>query len=71
MECDKQKKERFSYEGFSAHCFRMMNFKGTIQGKDVSIYLCPNETQNFINIELANQISISELMIFKKQNILW
>ena len=53
MELNK-KDGRFSHEGLSTHCFEIMKFKGTIQEKEISIYLCSNETENYISIELAN-----------------
>jgi len=43
--------------------------RGLLKEKNVSIHLDPNKTKNYINIELANQISISESMIIKKETI--
>ena len=69
MDFDKKNEGRFYSKSFSTHCRSIMVFKGTIEGKNVSIHLDPNETKNYINIKLANQISISESMIIKKETI--
>jgi hypothetical protein len=36
----------------------LLKLKGTIQGKEISIAICPNNMKNHINVNLVNQLLI-------------
>jgi hypothetical protein len=69
MDKSKMTKGRFSYEGCRTSCFGLFTLKGSIQGKEVNIVISMTQDENSININLANQLFISEHNISEKTNI--
>ena len=69
MNSNKIKEGIFSYEGCCNSYFRLFTLKGSIQGKDVNIVVSMTQDENSININLANQLFISEHNISEKTNI--
>jgi hypothetical protein len=59
---------RFSYEGCCISTYRLFTLKG-LQGREVNIVISMIEDENSININLANQLFISEHNISEKTNI--
>jgi hypothetical protein len=57
---------RFSYEGCCISTYRLFTLKGIIQGREVNIVISMTQDENSININLANQLIISEHNISKK-----
>jgi hypothetical protein len=64
-----EEKIRFTYEGGYISCYRLFTFKGSIQGRVVNIIINMNCDDNYININLANQLLIPELNIIEKEDI--
>ena len=40
--------------------FHLFQIKGTIRGKDITISIAPMELNNYISVELANELAIPE-----------
>jgi hypothetical protein len=60
---------RFSYEGCCISTYGLFTLKGIIQGREVNIVISMTQDENSININLANQLFISEHNISEKTNI--
>jgi hypothetical protein len=60
---------RFSYEGCSISTYGLFTLKGIIQGREVNVVISMTQDENSININLANQLFISEYNISEKTNI--
>jgi hypothetical protein len=60
---------RFSYEGCCISTYGLFTLKGIIQGREVNIVISMTQDENSININLANQLIISEHNISEKTNI--
>jgi hypothetical protein len=65
----KMTNERFSYEGCRISTYGLFTLKGIIQGREVNIVISMTQDDNSININLANQLFISEHNISEKTNI--
>jgi hypothetical protein len=60
---------RFSYEGCSISSYGFSTLKGSIQGREVNIIIILDYNENYINIDLTNQLLIPESNIFEKKDI--
>jgi hypothetical protein len=63
---------RFTYEGCSIscyECYRSFTLRGSIQGREVNIAIGMTQDENYININLANELLISESNIMEKEDI--
>jgi hypothetical protein len=69
MDSNKTTKGRFFYEGCSIICYGFSTLKGSIQGREVHIIINLDYNENYINIELANQLLIPKLNIMEKKDI--
>jgi len=63
------KEGRFSYEGCYISCYMIFTLKGSIQGREVNFIISMNRDENYINIDLENQLLISEQNISEKEYI--
>jgi hypothetical protein len=57
-------KGKFTYEGCPIVCYSFSTLKGSMQGREVNIIINLDYNENYINIDLANQLLIP------KQNII-
>jgi hypothetical protein len=64
----KMTKRRFTYEGFPTVCCGFSKLKGNIQGREINIVISLDSNTNYINIDLANQLLISEPDIIEKDD---
>jgi hypothetical protein len=60
---------RFFYEGCPIVCYGFSTLKGSIQGREVNIIINLDYNENYINIDLANQLLIPEPNIIEKKDI--
>jgi hypothetical protein len=60
---------RFSSQGCPVLCYEFSTLKGSIQGREVTIVISLDHKENYINIDLANQLLIPEPNIIKKEDI--
>jgi hypothetical protein len=60
---------RFFYEGCPIVCYGFSTLKGSIQGREVNILINLDYNENYINIDFANQLLISESNIIEKKYI--
>ena len=63
------KEGRFFYEGYPISSYMVSILKGRIQGREVNIIISLDYNENYINIDLANQLLISELNIIEKKDM--
>jgi hypothetical protein len=68
MDNSKMRKGRFTYEGCPTVCCGFSTLKGNIQGREVNIVISLDYNTNYMNIDLANQLSISEPNIIEKED---
>jgi hypothetical protein len=68
---DKMKEGRLFYKGVSTSCFGLLTLKGSIQEKEINIIINVNHKENYINIDLANQLLIPEpnIIFFAMDNM--
>jgi hypothetical protein len=64
----KMTKGRFTYEGCPTVCCGFSTLKGNIQGREVNIVISLDYNTNYMNIDLANQLLISEPNIIGKED---
>jgi hypothetical protein len=57
---------RFTHKGLSTPIFEILKVKGIVQGKNINVVICPYKKENYINIDIANQLSILESNIIEK-----
>jgi hypothetical protein len=57
------------YEGYPILSYEFSTLKGSIQGKKVSIVIMLDYNENYINIDLENQLLIPKPDIIKKKDI--
>jgi hypothetical protein len=69
MDSNKITKERFTYEGCPIICYGFSTLKGTMQGREVNIIINLDYNENYINIDLANQLLIPKQTIIEKKDI--
>ena len=69
MDNSKMAKGIFSCEGCCISTYELFTLKGIIQGREVNIVISMTQDENSININLANQLFISEHNISEKTNI--
>jgi hypothetical protein len=50
-------------------CYGFSTLKGSIQGREVNIIISLDHNENYINIDLANQLLIPEPNIIEKEDI--
>jgi hypothetical protein len=48
----------------------LLKFKGTIQGRDISIAFCPNDMENYISVHMDNQLLIHKSSVIENINSL-
>jgi hypothetical protein len=60
---------RFIYEGCPILCYGFSTLKGNIQRKEVNIDIILDHKENYININLENQLLIQEPNIIEKEDI--
>jgi hypothetical protein len=58
------------YHGCEKSVCTLLRTWGTIQGKDISIATFLEDKENYINVDLANQLLIPKPSIIEKINIL-
>jgi hypothetical protein len=63
------KKGRFP-NTYTKYVIALLKFKGTIQGRVISIVVCPNDKENYISIDMANLLLIPESSAIEKINSL-
>jgi len=63
------KEGRFSYKGLSVMDHRLITLKGSMQGKEINIAISTSNEENYININLANQLLIPVPNIGERKNI--
>ena len=68
MDPNNKGKKRFTYEGFPTACCRFSTLKGNIQGREVNIVISLDYNTNYMNIDFANQLLISEPDIIEKED---
>jgi hypothetical protein len=69
MDSNKMKEGRFSYEGWRTSCFRLFTLKGSIQRKEVNVAIDMTQDENYIKINMANQLLIPQSNIIEKEYI--
>jgi hypothetical protein len=60
---------RFSDKGVDIPCCGLFTLKGSIQGKESIVVINVDDKDNYINIDLANQLLILEPNIIEKEDI--
>jgi hypothetical protein len=58
-------KGRLTHKGLSTPIFDILKVKGIVQGKNINVAICSYK-ENYINIDIANQLSILESNIIEK-----
>jgi hypothetical protein len=69
MNNSKMKKGRFSYEGCLILCYEFSTLKGSIQGRKINIIIILDHNENYIDIDLENQLLIPYPNIIEKEDI--
>ena len=69
MDSNKMKEGRFFYEGCPIVCYGFFTLKGSMQGREVNIIINLNYNENYISIDLANQLLIPQQNIIEKKDI--
>jgi len=69
MDNSKMKEGRFIYEGCLISCYESFTLKGRILGREVNITINMTQDENYIKINLANQILIPKPNIIEKEYI--
>jgi hypothetical protein len=69
MDSNKMTKGRFTYEGCPIVCYGFSTLKGSMQGREVNIIINLDYNENYINIDLANQLLIPKQNIIEKKDI--
>ena len=49
---------RFIYKGLSTPIFDILKVKGIVERKNINVAICPYKKENYINIDISNQLSI-------------
>ena len=65
---NKMTKGRFTYEGCPIICYGFSTLKGSMQGREVNIVINLDYNENYINIDVANQLLIPEPNIIEKKD---
>jgi hypothetical protein len=60
-----KKKGRFFYVRSKYILHEILKVKGTIHGRDIIIVVCPLNKENYIDVDIANQLQIPESSIEK------
>jgi hypothetical protein len=60
MDPNNTKGGRFTYEGYPISSYGFSTLKGSIQGREVNIIISLDYNENYINIDLENQLLIPE-----------
>jgi hypothetical protein len=68
MDPNNKGKGRFTYEGCPTVCCGFSTLKGNIQGREVNIVISLDYNTNYMNIDFANQLLISEPDIIEKED---
>jgi hypothetical protein len=63
------KEGRFFDKGLDILCCRLFTLKGSIQGKQINIVNNMEHKENYINIDLTNQLFILEPNIIEKEDV--
>ena len=69
MDSNKTTKGRFFYEGCPIVCYGFSSLKENIQGREVNIFINLDYNENYINIDLENQLLIPKKNIIEKKDI--
>jgi hypothetical protein len=69
MDPNNKRKEKISYKGFPISSYGFSTLKRNIQGRHVNIIIYFDYNENYINIDLANQLLILEPNIIEKKDI--
>jgi len=67
MESNKEKRRFHKTSGIFASM--LLRVKGTLGGKDITIFVSPTRCNNYISIELANRLAIPESNIIEKLDL--
>ena len=59
MESHDKKQGRFS-STLKTYFSKLLQIKGMIRGKNITIYIAPNELNNYISDEFANKLAIPD-----------
>ena len=69
MDNSKMMKGRFSYKGCKIPCYGPFTLKGSIQRREVTIVIGMTQDENYINVNLANELLIPKSNIIEKEYI--
>jgi hypothetical protein len=53
------------HKGLSTPIFGILKIKRIVQGKNINVVICSYKKENFINIDISNQVSILERNIIE------
>ena len=67
MDPNNKGKGRLFYKKCYISCYRFSTLKGSIQGREVNIIINLDYNENYININLENQLLIPEPNIIEKK----
>jgi hypothetical protein len=67
MESNNEKRRFHKTSGISASM--LLRVKGTLGGKDITIFIAPTRCNNYVSIEFANQLAIPESNIIEKLDL--